>query len=82
LSDLNIITDRGSNLIKAFAQYEPVYCFDHRINNVLKVGFFSAVKKEEKKHTHLLTDDILAGTNSTLTTVDFLFEKETFIKFL
>ncbi|CAF0841728.1 unnamed protein product [Rotaria sordida] len=49
LSDLNIITDKGANFIKAFAMYDPIYCFGHRLNNILKICFFQQKKKEKSQ---------------------------------
>ncbi|CAF1269919.1 unnamed protein product [Adineta ricciae] len=31
LSDVNIVSDRGSNFVKAFAIYNAIYCFGHRL---------------------------------------------------
>jgi hypothetical protein len=45
--DVNIMSDRGSNFVKAFADFEPMFCFGHRLNNVLKVGFFQQAKKKK-----------------------------------
>ncbi|CAF1275734.1 unnamed protein product [Rotaria sordida] len=49
LSDLNIITDKGANFIKAFAMYDPIYCFGHTLNNILKICFFQQKKKEKSQ---------------------------------
>ena len=38
---LGFMLDRGPNLIKALENYEALFCFPHRINNVLKTVFFS-----------------------------------------
>ncbi|CAF1155607.1 unnamed protein product [Adineta steineri] len=40
LSKLSFMSDRGANLIKALEDYETLFCFPHRINNVLKRAFF------------------------------------------
>jgi hypothetical protein len=75
--NVNIITDRGSNFIKAFAQYEPIYCFAHRINNVLKICFFQQQKnKKKKQQTQLRTNDISAGTKPASTTVDSIDQED------
>jgi hypothetical protein len=34
------MSDRGTNLIKALQGYQTLFCFPHRMNNVLKRGFF------------------------------------------
>ncbi|CAF4061508.1 unnamed protein product, partial [Rotaria sordida] len=40
LTKLSFISDRGTNLIKALQGYETLFCFPHRINNILKRAFF------------------------------------------
>ena len=40
LTKLSFLSDRGANLIKALEDYETLFCFPHRINNVLKTAFF------------------------------------------
>ena len=37
--------DRGSNFRKAFKSFQPLFCFGHRLNNVLKRAFFQHLKK-------------------------------------
>lgn len=46
------VTDRGSNLVKALEGFNVVYCFLHRLNNILKRTFYSAGTREkiEKKN--------------------------------
>lgn len=43
------MSDRGSNFQKAFKSFNPLFCFGHRLNNVLKRGFFQTQKKKKKK---------------------------------
>lgn len=45
LSSTNIMCDRGSNFIKCFKYYNPLHCYAHRINNVIKKCFFQNGKK-------------------------------------
>ncbi|CAF3313778.1 unnamed protein product [Rotaria sp. Silwood2] len=40
LNKISFISDRGTNLIKALEDYETLFCFPHRINDVLKRAFF------------------------------------------
>ncbi|CAF4781391.1 unnamed protein product, partial [Rotaria sp. Silwood2] len=40
LTKLSFMSDRGTNLIKALQTYETLFCFPHRINNVLKRALF------------------------------------------
>ena len=72
--NVNIITDRGSNFIKCFAKYEPIYCFGHRLNNVLKLCFFHHQKK--KKKVHLTTNDISVVSEPASTTADSVVRNE------
>ena len=65
--NINIRTDRGSNFIKAFAPYEPLYCFGHCINNVLKVCFFHQQQNKIKQKFQSLSDNISLETQATLT---------------
>ena len=44
---MNIISGRGANFVKAFAVYNPVYCFGHRLNNILKIFFFQQQTKDQ-----------------------------------
>ncbi len=47
---MNIISDRGANFVKAFGIYNPLYCFGHRLNNVLKICFFQQKKKKKNQN--------------------------------
>ncbi|CAF5125033.1 unnamed protein product, partial [Rotaria sp. Silwood1] len=40
LSQLNFVSDRGSNFMKALKPYSPVYCVAHRLNNIIKTCFY------------------------------------------
>ncbi|CAF1294249.1 unnamed protein product [Rotaria sordida] len=75
LMNVNIITDCGSNFIKCFAQYEPLYCFGHRLNNILKTCFFQQQKKK-KKQIQLTTNDISTEREPTLTTTGLTVQTE------
>ena len=75
--EVNIITDRGSSFVKAFAQYEPLYCFGHRINNILKIGFFQQQKKKKTQENQLRTTDIIGATMSISVTTDSMDQNET-----
>ena len=41
LIKLSFMSDRDANLIKALEDYETLFCFPHRIKNVLKTAFFN-----------------------------------------
>ena len=45
LSTINIVCDRGSNFLKAFQDLNPITCYAHRLNNVLKRSFFQYQKE-------------------------------------
>ncbi|CAF4430062.1 unnamed protein product, partial [Adineta steineri] len=62
LSDVNIITDRGTNFLKAFAKYDLICCFGHRLNNVLKVCFFLSTDQEEEKNNQASSKDNICST--------------------
>ena len=82
LININIITDRSSNFIKAFALYEPIYCFSHRINIVPKVYFFQQQQNKIKQMSQALSDNISLETHAALTNTNW-FEclNRGFIKF-
>lgn len=42
---VNIVCDRGANFLKAFRHLHPITCYGHRLNNVLKRGFFQHQKQ-------------------------------------
>ena len=46
LISVNILCDRGSNFVKAFRDYDPLFCFGHRLNNILKTSSFSEYEKK------------------------------------
>lgn len=75
MKNVNIITDRGSNFIKAFVPYEPIYCFGHRINNVLKICFFQQQNKK-KKQIQLVANNISIAPKPTSTTPDLTVQNE------
>ncbi|CAF1471176.1 unnamed protein product [Adineta steineri] len=62
LTDVNIITDRGANFLKAFAKYDLICCFGHRLNNVLKVCFFYQQTKKKKKNNQASSKDNTCST--------------------
>jgi hypothetical protein len=51
--------DRGSNFQKAFNGFNPLFCFGHRLNNILKRTFFQNQMKTKKS----ITDHNLDGPN-------------------
>ncbi|CAF4147067.1 unnamed protein product, partial [Rotaria sordida] len=48
LSQLNFVSDRGSNFIKALKPYSPIYCVAHRLNNIIKTCFYQTGKIKRK----------------------------------
>lgn len=54
---MNIISDRGSNFVAAFRPFEPLFCFGHRLNNVLKTTFFQNKMKKKVADSKLTTVD-------------------------
>ena len=51
------MSDRGANFVKAFSVYNPIYCFGHRLNNILKIGFFQVIKNQVKTNPSSLNDN-------------------------
>ena len=67
LISVNILCDRGSNFVKAFRDYDPLFCFRHRLNNILKTSSFQNTKKN-KKHCSISTIDIAKSLNNSILT--------------
>ncbi|CAF1080327.1 unnamed protein product [Adineta ricciae] len=64
LAMVNIISDRGSNFVKAFEPFSPLFCFGHRLNNVLKTTFFHHEKKKKKQSDSSSTTTIVTASNN------------------
>ena len=64
----NVVSDRGSNFVKCFRQMgvQPLYCFGHRLNNVLKKVFFQNETLNKRKQTPFLA----AATTTTQPLLD------------
>ncbi|CAF2710518.1 unnamed protein product [Rotaria sp. Silwood2] len=45
---VNIVSDRGSNFVAAFRDFKPLFCFGHRLNNIVKTSFFGNTIKKKK----------------------------------
>lgn len=45
---LSFVSDRGPNLVAALKKYNTLYCYPHRLNNVLKCSFFQSQSKEKQ----------------------------------
>ena len=68
LISVNVLCDRGSNSVKAFPDDDPLFCFGHRFNNILKTLFFQNTKKINKKHCPISTIDIAKSLNNSILT--------------
>jgi hypothetical protein len=69
LSKLSFMCDRGTNLVKALQNYETLFCFAHRINNVLKRGFFQ-LKSNQKATNSSATTQTTASSTTTSGKID------------
>ena len=49
LSQTFFVSDRSSNFAKALKDYFVIWCFAHRLNNVLKVCFFTTATREDRQ---------------------------------
>ncbi|CAF5042532.1 unnamed protein product [Rotaria sp. Silwood1] len=47
LTKVNFVSDRGANLVKALKPYSTTNCVAHRLNNIVKVGFYQTNKKRK-----------------------------------
>ncbi|CAF2076585.1 unnamed protein product, partial [Rotaria magnacalcarata] len=48
LALVNIVSDRGSNFVAAFRDSQPLFCFGHRLNNIVKTTFFGNINNKKK----------------------------------
>ncbi|CAF3828855.1 unnamed protein product [Rotaria sp. Silwood1] len=48
LDFVNIVSDRGSNFVAAFRDFKRLFCFGHRLNNIVKTPFFGNTIKKKK----------------------------------
>jgi hypothetical protein len=58
--------DRGSNFQKAFKGSNPLFCFGHRLNNVLKRSFF---QNQRKKMASRVDHGLTAASAAVTTTI-------------
>ncbi|CAF0874068.1 unnamed protein product [Rotaria sordida] len=64
LTSVNILCDRGSNFVKGFRDYDPLFCYGHPLNNILKTSVFSKCKKQKKHSCSTSTVDIATSSNN------------------
>jgi hypothetical protein len=60
------VSDRGPNLVCALICYDTLFCYPHRLNNILKCSFFqsqSKKKKEKESSTTVQPTDSTTSTN-------------------
>ena len=62
---LQFVSDRGPNLVCTLRNYNTLFCYPHRLNNILKCSFFQSQTKEKKQISSTTSEH----TNSTNTTV-------------
>ncbi|CAF3249916.1 unnamed protein product [Rotaria socialis] len=46
---ITFTSDRGANILKALKGYPVIYCFAHRINNVLKLAIYQTAQNNKKR---------------------------------
>jgi hypothetical protein len=68
LNDVNIVCDRGSNFVCAFKIFDPIFCYGHRSNNVVKISFFQNTKKKKKVNAGNIIED--GGAQSSVVVKD------------
>ena len=65
--------DRGSNFQKGFKTFQPLFCFGHRLNNIVKRAFFqNQIKKKKSTINHPINptnDDSRTALTITSTSV-------------
>jgi len=72
LSNANIMCDRGSNFVKCFKNYDPLHCYAHRLNNIIKKCFFQNNKKRaiDTLLSHLMTTTSATVVHNTSSSSD------------
>lgn len=56
--------------MKAFALYQPLYCFGHRLNNVLKVCFFQHQHTKKTSNVSSMKNDSTQAARQTTADVN------------
>ncbi len=69
LSRLSFISDRGANLVKALREYDTLFCFLHRVNNILKRAFFQSKNKQNRLTKSKTAQS--SASSSTITDKDY-----------
>lgn len=58
LSLVKFVSDRGPNFVKALKNYNSYFCFVHRLNNVVVLGFYqNESSKAQNGSSSNFTDD-------------------------
>ena len=68
LSRISFMSDRGANLVKALREYDTLFCFLHRVNNILKRAFFQSKNKQNRSNKSKTTQP--STSSSTITDKD------------
>ncbi|CAF4875369.1 unnamed protein product [Rotaria socialis] len=63
ITHVNIVSDRGSNFVAAFRHFQPLFCYGHRLNNILQKSFFANTKLKRDQGTTLPISNILNPIN-------------------
>ncbi|CAF4892399.1 unnamed protein product [Rotaria sp. Silwood1] len=58
LSQINFVSDRGPNFVKALKSYSPTYCVGHRLNNIIKTCFYQTGKIKYKADDYITNETI------------------------
>ncbi|CAF4902987.1 unnamed protein product, partial [Rotaria socialis] len=65
---LHFVSDRGANLVRALRNYDTLFCYPHRLNNILKCAFFQSKSNKEqqtKTSTTLARTSLISNTTVT-----------------
>lgn len=68
LALMNIVSDRGSNFVAAFRDYQPLYCVGHRLNNIIKTSFFGNTTNKQ------ISNVLITANNDS--TIDYTTKSE------
>mgnify|MGYP000563152121 CR=1 FL=1 len=67
-NQLHFVCDRGPNLVSALRNYNPLYCYPHRLNNILKCSFFQSQSSKQQLKEPSTIAQHEGSTNATIST--------------
>ena len=66
LANVNIVYDRGSNYVLAFKDFQAILCYEHRVNNIVRITFFQ--NKNQRTDALVINPINILDAHSSFTT--------------